>query len=160
MSFQSNYPIAFNSVSMVTATLGANDPELGTRLSTGGLEYVFVFNAGGEDIDPGLGAVLNSAATGMSVTVSSATSADIVVGVCRHATLPTDTYGWLVTRGVTPIEMGATSGTVAALGLVEIAANGVFVPVSNTTGNKATPLGKALAEIVSNASGNAYISCY
>lgn len=145
---------------MVTSSLGANDPEIGTRVTADGREYVFVYNAGGEQIGPGYAAVPNSAATGMSVTVTATTSADCVIGVCRNATLTTGTYGWLVTRGVTPIQMGATSGTVAALGLVEVGANGVFVPTSLTTGNKAPAIGKALAEIVSSASGNAYVSCY
>ena len=96
----------------------------------------------------------------MSVSVSAVTSADIVVGVCRNATLTTGTYGWLVTKGITSIQMGATSGSVASRGLVEIGANGVFVPTSLTTGNLAPAVGQALAAIVSSASGSAYVSCY
>jgi len=160
MSFNRALPLVFGSPSMVTATLGPNDPELGTRMSAGGLDYVFVYNAGGQNILAGYGAVPNSAATNMTVTVSAATSNDIVVGVCKHATIPDGSYGWLVTKGITPIQMGATSGTVAARGLVEIGANGVFVPISNTTGNGSPAVGVALAAIVSSASGNAYISCY
>jgi len=160
MAFYSDSPVRMYGVSHVTASLSSKHPEVGTRMNDSGREYVWVYNAGGEDIDPGLGAVLIAGATDMSCTVSSVTSADAVIGVCRNATLTTGTYGWLVTRGITPIEMGATSGTVASLGMVEIAANGMFVPVSNTTANIAPAVGKALAEIVSNASGSAYISVF
>lgn len=161
MSFNRPLPVIFGGgVSMVTNSLGPNDPELGTRTNYEGREYVFVYNAGGQTINPGYGAVPNSAATNMTVTVSAATSNDVVVGVCRNAAIADGYYGWLVTKGITPIQMGATSGTVAARGLVEIGANGVFVPVSNTTGNGAPAVGVALAAIVSSASGNAYISCY
>ena len=161
MSYQSIAPVLFGTKSLVTATLGRNDPELGTiHTDTDGLTYQFVYNAGGEQIPPGYGCVPNSAATGYSVTVSSTTSADLCVGVVRHATITTDTYGWVVVRGITPIKMGATSGSVAARGLVEIADNGLFVPVSNTTGNKAPAVGVAIAAIVSSASGNAFIKCF
>lgn len=160
MSYQGISPIAFGSVSMVTTSLGANDAEVGTKRTVDGRDYVLVYNEGGASAMVGAGVVFNSAATGYSVTVSAATSADFVVGVVRHATLTTGAYGWVVTKGVTPIQMGATSGTVAVRGLVEVAANGLFVPVSNTTGNKAPAVGIALAEIVSSASGNAFISCY
>jgi hypothetical protein len=160
MSFQGIAPIRFGSVSMVTATLGPNDPEVGTRTTVNGRDYVFVYNEGGTTISQGMGAVIFSTASGYSVTVSSVTSADICVGVCYHADIATTKYGWLVTKGIVPVEMMNTAGTVAAQGLIEIAGNGLFAPVSNTTGNKAPAVGKALAEIVSNASGAAYISCY
>ena len=153
-------PIRFGSVSMVTASLGHNDPELGTRCQDNGIDYIFVYNDGGSQISPGYGAVLQSGVSGYSVTVSAATSTDLVVGVCRHATLTTGTYGWLVTKGITPVQMLASSGSVASRGLIEIGANGLFAPVSNTTGNAAPAVGQALAAIVSGASGNAFISVF
>lgn len=160
MGYYSSDPIRYLGVSNVVSSLESKYPELGTRFVEDGREYVFVYNGGESDINPGYGAVIQTAATNMSVTVSAVTSADIVVGVCRNATLTTGTYGFLVTRGVTPVEMGATSGSVAARGLIEIGANGVFVPVSNTSGHKAPPIGIALSDTVSSASGEAYICCY
>lgn len=159
MSLNGLDPIIFESVSNVTATLGDRSPELGATRREGGIEYLYVYNAGGEQIDPGYACVPNSASAGFSVTVTAQTSADFVQGVVYHSTLTTDTYGWVATKGVVPIEMGATSGTVSARGLVEVGADGVFVPTSLTTGNKAPAVGIALAAIVSGASGNAYISC-
>lgn len=160
MGYYSSDPIRYLGVSNVVSSLESKYPELGTRFVEDGREYVFVYNGGESDINPGYGAVIQTAATNMSVTVSAASSADIVVGVARNATLTTGTYGFLVTRGVTPVEMGATSGTVDARGLIGIGANGVFVPVSNTTGNKAPAIGIALTATVSSASGEAYICCY
>ena len=150
MAFQGLDPIRFGTVSMVTATLGDNDPELGTRAVVDGLEYVFVYNAGGEQIDPGYGCVPNSASAGFSVTVSSVSSADVLQGVCYNATITTDTYGWVVTKGVVPVEVPDAA---AALAQIELEGNGAFV------GGTARVCGKALAAIASGASGNAYISC-
>lgn len=160
MGYYSSDPIRYLGVSNVVSSLESKYPELGTRFVEDGREYVFVYNGGESDINPGYGAVIQTAATNMSVTVSAVTSADIVVGVCRNATLTTGTYGFLVTRGITPVEMAAAAGTVAARGLIEIGANGVFVPVSNTSGNKAPAIGIALTATVSSASGEAYICCY
>ena len=161
MTFRSIDPVLFYGVSHVTAALGEKHPELGTEVKVGGTVYEWVYNAANSDINPGYGCVtLAGSTTPYSVTVSAATSADLVYGVVKNATLTTGTYGWVVKKGIVAIEMGATSGTVAAGGLVEIGANGVFVPVSNTTGNNAPACGKAMAEIVSSASGNAYINVY
>jgi hypothetical protein len=156
MTHYANRPVVFAGVSQVTASLGPNDPEPGYRQTVGDEDYVFVYNAGTTQISPGLGAVL-SAVTGYSVTVSSTTSVDFLVGVCKHATLTTATYGWLVTRGFTSVEMGGTSGTVAAGGLIELGDDGEFYPVSNTTGNGPV-VGKAMEAIVSAASGQAFIN--
>ena len=159
MAFIGADPARFVGVSHVTDSLGANHPEVGTRMSYGDEDYIWVYNTGADaQISPGLGAIL-SGVTGYSVSVSSTTSADFLVGVCKHATITTGAYGWLVTKGFTSIEAGATSGTIAKGGLFELADDGLFVPVSNTTGN-GPAVGKAMEEIVSNASGSAYISVY
>lgn len=145
--------IFFEGVSNVTAT---NSVEVGAERKVGDELYRYVYNAGNSQINPGNGAVL-SAVTGYSVTVSSTTSADFLVGVCKHSTLTTGTYGWLCTKGFTSVEMGGTSGTVAAGGLIELGDDGEFYPVSNTTANGPV-VGKAMEEIVSSASGQAFIN--
>lgn len=161
MSFYGIAPIRFGSLSMVTATLGPKDPEVGARCVDAGLEYAFVYNDADTQGIPGQGFVTNAGTTtGYSCTISATTSADIVIGVVKHATITTNTYGWVVVKGVTSVKMGATSGTVATGGLIEVAANGLFVPVSNTTGNKSPCVGKALNTIASSALGDAFISCY
>jgi len=158
MAFESAGPVVFGGgKSMVTATLGANDPEVGTRKTFGDEEYVFVYNTGADaQINPGHGAVL-SAVTGYSVTVSSTSSSDILLGVCKHATITTAAYGWLMTRGFTSVEMGASYSATAG-DLLELAGDGTFDVKSNTTAN-ANFVGKAMEAIASGASGQAYISC-
>ncbi len=160
MSFQGVAPIRFGTTSMVTQTRGPNDPEVGTRTVEDGRNYLFIYNTGNSNAAVGMGMVPGTAATGHSCTITSVTSADIVVGVVRHATISTGGYGWLCTRGVTDVRMAAASSTVAERGLLEIGAAGLFVPVSNTTGNKAPAVGIALAEIVTGALGSAYISIF
>lgn len=151
-------PVVFGGVSMVTATLGPNDPELGTTTRFGDEEYVFVYNAGNSQISPAYGATV-SAVSGYSVTVSSVTDVDLLVGVCRHATLTTATYGWLVTKGFVQIQMG-TDNSMAAGGLVGLGVDGKFAPKSLSTGVPAPAFGKAMAAIASGASGTAYIRAF
>lgn len=162
MSYQSISPIKFGTKSLVTTSLGKNDPEPGAfDFDEDGRYYQFVYNDGGASVPVGCGVVpAAGTSTGYSVTVSAATSADIVVGVCRHATLTTGAYGWVVVRGVTSVQMGATSGTVATGGLIEVAANGYGVPVSNTTGNKSPAYAKALNTIASSGTGDAFVRCF
>ena len=148
MGFKGIDPVRFGSLSMVTASLGDNDPALGTVAKEDGLEYVFVYNAGGEQINPGYGCVPNSASAGFSVTVSSVSSADVLQGVAYHATITTDCYGWVVTKGVVPVEVPDAA---TALAQLELEGNGAFVP------GTARVCGKALAAIASGASGNAFI---
>ncbi len=101
-------PIRFAGVSQVTATLGSNDPQVGDRCEEGGNSYVFVYNNGTSQISQGYGATV-TAATGYSCTVSSITSVDWLLGVCKNATITTNTYGWLVTRGFVTVVMQSTT---------------------------------------------------
>jgi len=162
MSLNSGLPVKFYGVSHVTASLTSRHAQLGMEtFDEDGNKYVWAYNAGNSEIGPGLGCVLQlGVSTAYSMTLSAVTSADLVVGVVKHASIPTGNYGFLLTRGVGVAEMGATSGSVASRGLLEIGANGVFVPVSNTTGNKAPAVGQALEAIVSSASGSAFFSVY
>lgn len=158
MSFNGLSPIRFGTTSMTTATLGPNDPEVGTRCNVGGRDYVFIYNACASTIAPGKGCVLASAATGFSCILSSVTSADILVGVARDVSILASTYGWVVTRGVTPVLMHAdVSGVTAAL--IELAGNGLFAIVSNTTGN-GPACGKLQGSVASGASIIAQIIGY
>jgi hypothetical protein len=145
-------------VSATTTSLGVNDPEPGYRLSVGDEDYVFVYNAGNSTISQGHGAVF-SGVTGYSVTVSSVTSTDFLVGVCKHTNIATATYGWLVTRGFVAVEMGSASATVSTGGLLELGDDGEFYPVSNTTANGPV-VGKAMNTIATDASGVAFINVH
>lgn len=121
-------PVFFESASAVTAT---NSVALGSRrVDANGYEYVYCFNAGGEQISPGFGAIVSTGTSGFSVTITSvAETAHQFVGVVKHATLTTATYGWVLTKGFSQIEVAANS-TVTGAKFMILAADGAFSPVS------------------------------
>ena len=95
------------SVSQVTAT---NSVELGTRALWKGEEYVYVHNAGTAQISPTYGVKLVTGASGYSVAVTALTNtAHPCVGVVKHATMATATYGWVMNKGFTALEAVADS---------------------------------------------------
>lgn len=151
-------PIGFGSISMVTASLGDNDPEVGTIRREGDEEYIFVYNAGNSQIPPTYAAVV-SAVSGYSVTLSSTTSVDFPIGVVKHATLTTGTYGWLMTRGFCQVEMEADNSAAAGQ-LLALAADGEFALKSNSTGYPTPALGKTMEAIASGASGTAFLRLF
>ncbi len=144
-------PIRFGTASLVTASLGPNDPKVGDRARIGDEDYLFVYNNGGASINAGH-AVTVSAVTGYSVTVSTTVSAMVAVGVCKHATITTGAYGWVVTRGFSSYEAG---GVVSASENLSVAADGVWVTSSGITG---IIYGKAMVATGSGGSASAYFS--
>lgn len=153
-------PVRMGGVSMVTATLGPNDPQLGDEAQEGSTKYLFVYNDCNSSLAVGTGVILQSAASGYSVTLSSVTG-DRILGVVKNAAITTAAYGWVVTKGFTTVQMMSASGTASAAQTpLQIAANGLFAPASNVTGNVGGQLGWSLAVIASAASGAAYISVY
>lgn len=159
MSNYGNGPIIFSDISNVTATPGRNAPELGARTTNNSKDYLYVYYTGSSIANVGLACVV-SATSGYSVTVSSTTSADLAMGVVVNTAMTTGDYGWLQTRGYCEVEMITASGTVAAGDLLHLAADGEFAPVSNATGSKDNVIGKAMAAIVSGASGSAYVTIH
>ncbi len=145
--------ILFEGISNVTAT---NSVEVGTERKVGDETYRYVYNAGGEQIAPSYGVIL-SAVTGYSVTISSVTSVDFLVGVVKHATLTTATYGWVLTQGFCDIEMEADNSA-AAGDLLVLAADGEFANKTISTGYPAPVQAKAMEAIASGASGSAFIN--
>lgn len=109
------------SVSAVTAT---NSVELGARRYSDGIEYVYVYNAGGEEIGPLQGCTV-SAVSGYSVTVSSVCGANRLAGVPINATLTTATYGWVAQQGHTNVS-GNTQTLVGLGSYLQLGDNGTF----------------------------------
>lgn len=157
MTYYSVDPVLFGvGVSGSTATLGVNDPEIGTRISQGELDYLFVYNAGGQDIAVGQPVCL-SGVTGYSVTVSCVSVTDFAIGVRQHSTLPSSQYGWVATKGIGTIEMDADAS--CATGELLMIGNEGFAQKSTHTFE--TPgIGKALESLASGASGIAYFSLF
>ena len=158
MAFYSVDPVRFGvDVSGTTATLGVNDPEIGARCVVDEIEYLFVYNAGGEQIGVGQPVTI-SGVTGYSVTVSCVTQVDLAMGVRQHSTMTTATYGWVATKGIGTVEMSANescaTGEVLAVG-----AEG-FGLASNSTNFQTPTVAKALESIASGASGVAFFSMF
>ena len=162
MSYNHGLPIRFRGVSHVITNPTGNDATLGQETyDSDGNKYVWVYNACNSQIIPGLGVVIQSSvSTAYSMTLTSVTSADQLLGVVKHATIPTGSYGWVLTRGIGKVKMMATSGTVAARALLDIGADGFFYGVSNTTGNLSPAKCQAIEAIVSSAVGSAFINLY
>lgn len=155
MTVSSLGPLRFGSVSAVTATRGANDPEVGTTCQEGDEHYRYVYNAGNSQISVGQCATV-SAVTGYSVTVSTTTSVDFAVGVCKHATLTTGTYGWLLTKGFGPAKAHANSG-LAAGGILTAGADGVVADMGSiATGYVGSKIGKVTVATASGGNGEAF----
>lgn len=123
MSFYSDTPVLFGGISGVTASRGSKDPELGARCNYAGNQYVYAYNAGNSEAYPGIGMTLIAGATNYSCTISTTAGLDQPVGVVRHATMATGTYGWLLTKG---IGSAYTSAAIAAGTGLQIAANGLW----------------------------------
>lgn len=152
---EGNSPIRFQSVSFVTSSLGVNDPKVGDVTMSGDETYRFVYNTGSSTAGVSYG-VTCSAVTGYSVTVSSTTSVDFLVGVVKHAAIPTGSYGWVMTKGWAAIEMEADNSAAAGQ-LLALAADGEFALKSNSTGYPTPACGKTMEAIASGASGQAFI---
>ena len=151
-------PIRFSGVSAVTATRGPNDPQLGDEVVEGSTKYVYVYNGEATTIPIGVGCVLVSGATGYTVTISSVTG-DRLIGVAKNVAIPTANYGWVAYKGFTTVQMMTASGTAAAVSTpLQVAANGLFAPCSNVTGNIGGMVGWSLAVIASTTSGPAFIN--
>lgn len=155
-----NSPVRFLGVSGTTATLGKNDPKIGDECQEGSTKYLFVYNDCNSSLAVGNGVILQSGASGYSVTVSSVTG-DRFIGCVKNAAIATACYGWVATKGFTTVQMMASSGTASAAQTpLQAAANGLWAPASNVTGNIGGMQGWSLAVIASSSSGNAYISLY
>lgn len=160
MTFYSVDPVRFGvDISGTTTTLGVNDPELGAKCVVDELEYLFCYNAGGEQILVGQPVTI-SGVTGYSVTVTTVTNVDMGVGVRQHSTMATAEYGWIATRGIGTVEMGANNSCVTG-GLLQVGGLGfgsVAEVDTNVTNFLVPTVGKALESIASAGSGIAFFS--
>jgi hypothetical protein len=143
MAYQGIAPIRFDSVSNVTASRGAKDPEIGSRCTVDGCDYLYVYNAGNSQASPGQ-LMTVTGVTGYSATVSTTTMIDHPIGVVHHTTLTTGTYGWLLTAGYGPGKLATNSG-VAAGQLVCAGGDGVVAVKSISTDAPAAVIGKCVA---------------
>lgn len=161
MSFNNPGIGIFFGVSMTTNALGPNDPEVGTKVTIAGEDYVFAYNKGTSTAGVGRAVVL-TAATSYSFTVSSLTHAGRAFGVVKHAQIDPLYYGWVLTRGFADCVNGMTSTAPAAGDNVELAADGGFAK-SNAllaTGAAAVPHGVVMSAGASGGTGSSLSYLY
>ncbi len=163
-SFSGISPIRFTAaggseVSFVTldsASLGHR--KLGDRLLVNGEEYVFVHNATGTNSTITQGAACTvSAVSGYSVTRSTVSGADIVIGFAKHADIPAAGYAYLMTRGfVSPTNVSAISAGVP----IQVGVEGVVMTYATCTSFDGGILGKMVVSSVSSTGGGlAFVMC-
>lgn len=158
MSYQGIAPIRFDSVSNVTATRGAKDPEIGSRCTVDGNDYLYVYNAGNSQASPGQ-LMTATGTTGYSATVSTTTMIDHPIGVVYHATLTTGTYGWVLTAGFGSAKAPANSG-IAAGQLLCAGGDGVVAVKSISTDAPAAVIGKCMTATASAGVAGAFFKIF
>lgn len=149
--------VVAESVSAVTATPSV---ELGTKRTVSGNDYIYVYNTGANaQISPGQGCVL-TATSGYSVSVSSVAGNDVMIGICKHATITTGTYGWVLTKGFCSFVAGANDSFTAG-GPIAAGVDGTFGFKSSATGFTGPVVGKCMISSPSGGSaGLGYFSFY
>lgn len=149
--------VTFGGISNVTATRGANDPELGSRFSYGNADYVYVYSS--DEASVGHAVCMTGTTGGWTVSVGTVTGVDYPVGWVQNTTLTTGTYGWVAQRGILKVQMSATVSSPIG-GLLAVGTNG-FMIASQLSAATSTIQGPAVARAVSNiastASGYAYV---
>lgn len=133
MAQYSATPVFFGGISSVVSARVSSSPQVGDKITYDGIDYVYIYNAGTTQISKGNLCVPATATAGYSCTVSSAVYG-IPVGVCVHATLTTNTYGWVATKGTMQVVAGSAcaQGTAICVG-----SNGAFATyVCGTTGKE------------------------
>lgn len=152
-------PVEVETVSNVTATNSVNPGE--TRFINGE-EYLYVYNAGVQQISVGNFAVL-SANSGYSVTVSSITQYDFPIGIVKHATITTGAYGWLMTRGFAKLQLAANASASTA-DVLYPAGQGLFAAAGNAVsagcGIVLQPVAYAVSGAASGSSAFGYFRGY
>ena len=142
------------SVSAVTATPSML---IGTPRVEQGDQYLYVFNTGNSQINPG-NIVILSATTSYSVTVSSVTSVDTPIGVCKHSTITTGAYGWIVTKGFVPLR-APTNSALAVADYVQAGSDGTVTVPASATSYLGNYFGKVLQATASAGLGFGWVNC-
>ncbi len=116
MTFKSADPVRAEGISQVTAT---PNHDVGDRCFYKGEEYVYCYLADDTQATIGNGVKLVTGCSGFSVAATSLTDvANPCVGVVKHVTMTTNTYGWVMVKGFASVVMNsATTGDYVAIAL-------------------------------------------
>lgn len=152
-TFLSNVGPIYGSHETTSSVTLANSVLPGMRWAdNAGNQFVYVYNAGNSIISQGQCAVINAASgsSGYSVTVTSTAQQELAIGIARNATIPTASYGWLLTYGFSGVSADANASFVSG-GALSIGANGNIVGLTATAGSFTTApiVGKAIFSVAS-----------
>lgn len=139
MSLESLSPIMFETVSQTTATPSV---ELGTRKTdANGNEFIYVYNHGVVTY-PGKCVYLKTASSGYTVSVTN-TAAQIgqYAGGVHHATLPAESYGWIMTKGLCAVAPDTNQASFDAGEYITVGVDDGYVGVDNATMSTGPRLG-------------------
>lgn len=153
MSYNSANPVIFGGISGVTATRGSKDPEPGVRCVYEGNEYLYIYNGSNSAIQPGMYVCPAAATSAYTMTITGVASYEVPVGVVKHSTFTTGTYGWVLTKGY---GVAYTSAAIAAgIGLETVVDTGLW-----TTAATGTVWAKLLSatSAATNITGGAYFN--
>lgn len=157
--FQGVDPIAFESVSAVTATPNV---DIGTRRIVNGEEYVYFYNATGSAATQGV-AMIMSGLSGYSLTRSSTAAADFAVCFVKHADVPAGSYAWGLVRGLVSVQ---AANTLAAGVNITLADDGEVQTLVGGSFPTGICVGKMLSATVgtsasgSDGKGLAFVRCW
>ncbi len=160
MAFNSNIPF-FLPVSAATTTLGANDGQVGMKITYEGEDYVLAYNGCTAQALPG-NIVALSASTNYSFVLTSVTNAGAAFGAVKHATIAASNYGWVLVRGYADLINGM-AGTAPANGdIIELAADGKFAKANTilATGSAGLPFGIVQSAGASGGTGASKSYCF
>jgi hypothetical protein len=152
-TFKGLEPIAFESISNVTATPSV---ELGTRRIVNGEEYVYFYNNTGSAVTAGMGMTV-SGLSGYSLTRSTTADTDLLVCFVKHAAVPAANYAWGLTRGLVQAEFNSTMATGIP---ITVGADGQVKTFCTSTGSYAVHYGKVLSSATATSFGLCYVKCY
>ena len=162
MSNFSSNNVVFADKSSVTTASGGKSPEVGTiKQFEDGNVYEYVYNDGTADLYPARGCVLEagSGAANGHIAASNVTSVELLYGVCKHATIAAGSYGWVVKKGLTKVEMEADNSGVTGALLI-LATDGEFANKTSGIAFIAPAQAQLMESAASGASALAYVSVY
>lgn len=153
-SFKSLAPVAFESVSAVTATPSVS---LGTRRIVAGEEYVYICNGMVSAATAGIGMTV-SLSSSYTLTRSSLAGADFFVCFVKHTDIPAAGYGWGLTRGLVQAHFISTM-TTGVLLQPGLDGNVLTGCVTNTLSFPGPIIGKVVSAATANGQGLCWVKC-
>lgn len=159
MSYYGDAPIAFESVSAVTAT-PTPGVDLGTVRTHAGEVYEYVFAA--KTISMGVGAV-KTGTSGYTVVATGAVSGEFCAGVCKHESITSGYYGWILKKGVVDMRNAKASSAPVIDEPAYLGSDGGFMNERTTVTNAVNNghcIGKVLSAGASGGTGASYSLMY